>query len=133
MIGWNDRRKARQAERATTRAQIGAMAKSGTLRAAKKPTPAQTAFNKTERAAVKSEAEHVSYRDPKNTRVFGKPTKAHYEQAAKNVEADPERTGYSWEAEHYYRTGNKVDPKTLKEIKPTPKKKRFGRQENHGC
>lgn len=48
---FNDRRKAKQAASATTIAQIGAMAKQGTLRATT-TSPGQRAFGKAERAAV---------------------------------------------------------------------------------
>lgn len=51
---FNDRRKAKKAASATTIAQIGAMAKQGTLRATT-TSPGQRAFGKAERAAVREE------------------------------------------------------------------------------
>jgi hypothetical protein len=54
MMGFNDRRKAKQAKKAasaTTKAQIGAMAKSGTLRATT-TSPGQRSFSARERAVV---------------------------------------------------------------------------------
>jgi hypothetical protein len=53
---FNDRRKAKKAASATTKAQIGAMAKAGTLRATKAPTKGSTEFNRNERADVGKEA-----------------------------------------------------------------------------
>lgn len=57
-MGFNDRRKAKQAKKAasaTTKAQIGAMAKSGTLRATS-TSPGQRAFSARERAVVQETA-----------------------------------------------------------------------------
>lgn len=51
---FNDRRRAKKAASATTIAQIGAMAKQGTLRATT-TSPGRRAFGKAERAAVREE------------------------------------------------------------------------------
>jgi hypothetical protein len=59
MIAWNDRRKAKKAASATTKAQISAMAKRGTLRAAT-TSPGQRIFGKAERAAVAKEVDRVN-------------------------------------------------------------------------
>lgn len=110
MIGWNDRRVAKKAQRVETRKNIAAMAKAKTLRATTKSTPGQKAFNKEERAAVKSEAQNVAYADKTSKDIWSKPNASHYREAAKRVEADPENyTGYGAESAQYYRTG--VKPK----------------------
>ena len=72
MIAWNDRRKAKKAASDTTKAQIGAMAKRGTLRAAT-TSPGQREFGKAERAAVQSEvnAEQAKYGPVDNPGVTG--------------------------------------------------------------
>jgi hypothetical protein len=54
-MNFNDRRKAKKAASATTKAQISAMAKAGTLRATN-TSPGQRAFGKAERHAVTMEA-----------------------------------------------------------------------------
>jgi hypothetical protein len=59
MIFFNDRRKAKKAASATTRAQIGAMAKQGTLRATT-TSPGQREFGKAERGAVNKEVADVN-------------------------------------------------------------------------
>lgn len=115
MIFFNDRRSKpgyglsrtqRKTQKATTRAQIGAMAKSGTLRAEPKATPGALAFNKSERSAVKREAQNVSYQyrnDGRPRELFSKPNKSDYAEAIKRVEKDPEKTGYSAESADYYK------------------------------
>jgi hypothetical protein len=56
---FNDRRKAKKAASATTKAQIAAMANRGTLRATT-TSPGQRQFGRAERAAVKNEVARVN-------------------------------------------------------------------------
>jgi hypothetical protein len=85
-MNWNDRRKAKKAASATTRAQITAMAKSGTLRATTEPTTGSKNFNRVERSAVKSEAMSNS---------GGKmPNKDNYARAAKTVSQQADVRGF---------------------------------------
>ena len=69
---FNDRRRAKKAASATTKAQIAAMANRGTLRATT-TSPGQRAFGKAERAAVQSEvnAEQAKYGPVDNPGITG--------------------------------------------------------------
>jgi hypothetical protein len=89
---FNDRRKERKATSSTTRAQIGAMANSGTLRATKAPTPGSTEFNSNERSAVKQQVKGT---------YDGSSRKEKYATAAKNVSNQSDVRGYDAPA---YRT-----------------------------
>lgn len=84
MIFFNDRRKAAKAASATTRAQIGAMAKSGTLRATT-TSPGQREFGKAERADVGKEARST---------FDNRSRKEQYATAAKVVSKKEDVRGY---------------------------------------
>lgn len=88
MIGWNDRRKARKAASATTRAQISAMAKQGTIAyGGPKPSEYSVQAGKRERAAVVHEARNVGWeagRDSSDRR-------GNMKTAAQRVSKDPEK------------------------------------------
>ena len=89
MIGWNDRRKAKKAASNTTKAQIGAMAKAGTLRAAPKRSTADkfASTGKDERQAVANEARQVGWEAGNDPYARGK----NYKTAAKRVSDNPEK------------------------------------------
>jgi hypothetical protein len=101
---FNDRRKAKKAASATTKAQIGAMAKQGTLRGTS--TGAGTrSFNRTEREVVNHEVR-------KNTDDF-RPRKERYAEAANKVSAQADVNGFDGKAHRDYqdRTANKPQSK----------------------
>mgnify|MGYP006295017401 CR=1 FL=1 len=84
---FNDRRKAKKAASATTKAQIAAMAKAGTLRA-ETTSPGQRKFGQAERSAVKSEASNMAaYRNEY-------PNKNDYAAAAKKVSKAEDVKGF---------------------------------------
>jgi hypothetical protein len=86
MIGWNDRRKAKKAASNTTKAQIAAMAKAGTLRAEpKRSTDKWASTGKDERQAVASEARQVGWEAGNDPYARGK----NYKTAAKRVSDNP--------------------------------------------
>jgi hypothetical protein len=106
---FNDRRKAKKAASATTKAQIGAMAKQGTLRSTA-TSPGQRSFNRTEREVVNHEVR-------KNTDDFG-PRKERYAAAAKKVSAQPDVNGMDGPSYRKLQEGNKTQKKSW-----LPKKK----------
>ena len=87
MIAWNDRRKAKKAARATTRAQIAAMADKGTLRDAGSARPKQV--GQLERSAVAHEARQVGWE------AGGDPyaRQRNYKKAAERVSKAPGNYG----------------------------------------
>jgi hypothetical protein len=89
MISWNDRRKAKKAASATTKAQLGAMAKTGTLRAAPKRSTADkfASTGADERRAVKDTARSVGFEAGNDPYARGK----NYKIAAKRVSDNPEK------------------------------------------
>ena len=96
---FNDRRKAKKAASATTKAQIGAMAKAGTLRATKAPTTGSTEFNRNERADVGKEARGT---------YDNRSRKEQYATAAKIVSKKEDVRGYDAPA---YRKMQEPNPK----------------------
>ena len=84
---FNDRRKAKKAASATTKAQIGAMAKAGTLRATKAPTKGATNFNVVERNVVKANASQLAAK-------YGDSKKKNYAAAAREVSKEKDVSGY---------------------------------------
>ena len=82
---FNDRRKAKKAASATTKAQIAAMASRGTLRATT-TSPGQREFGRAERAAVHDEVR--SQTADWDTRA------ARYSRAAKKVDKAADVKGY---------------------------------------
>jgi hypothetical protein len=85
MIAWNDRRKAKKAASDTTKAQISAMAKRGTLRATT-TSPGQREFGKAERAAVHEEV--------RNNTSDWSPRATRYSMAARKVEGAADVKGF---------------------------------------
>jgi hypothetical protein len=90
---FNDRRKAKKAASATTKAQIAAMAKRGTLRAAT-TSQGQRNFGKAERTAVQSEVGRINSTygpaDQSNTSSNAE----RYKSAAKKVEKADDVRGF---------------------------------------
>jgi len=84
---FNDRRNAKKAASATTKAQIGAMAKAGTLRATKAPTKGATNFNVVERNVVKANASQLAAK-------YGDSRKKNYAAAAREVSKEKDVSGY---------------------------------------
>lgn len=82
---FNDRRKAKKAASATTKAQIGAMAKSGTLRATT-TSPGQRQFGQAERAAVREEV--------RSQTADWNPRASRYKAAAKKVDKAADVKGF---------------------------------------
>lgn len=107
---FNDRRKAKKAASATTKAQIGAMAKAGTLRATN-TSPGQRAFGKAERSAVRMEAAG----DWNGSR------KDQYSRAAKKVQGAEDVKGYDGPAYRAKAEATK-QPKQKKSFLPKTKK-----------
>ena len=88
MIGWNDRRKAKKAASNTTKAQIGAMAKAGTLRAEPKRSKDNwSSTGKDERQAVANEARQVGWEAGNDPYARAK----NYKTAAKRVSDNPSK------------------------------------------
>lgn len=87
MIAWNDRRKARKAARATTRAQLSKMASKQTLRDAGSARPKQV--GQLERSAVKREAQDISWSEG----LSNKPSASQYKEAAKRISDKPSQYG----------------------------------------
>jgi hypothetical protein len=94
MIAWNDRRKAKKAASDTTKAQISAMAKRGTLRATT-TSPGQREFGKAEREAVHSEtrAEESKYGPVDNPGITGSKAER-FARATKKVDKAEDVRGY---------------------------------------
>jgi hypothetical protein len=87
-MNWNDRRKAKKAASATTRAQIGAMAKAGTLRSEpKRSTDKWATTGKDERSAVANEARQVGWEAGQDPYARAK----NYKVAAKRVSDNPSK------------------------------------------
>lgn len=84
---FNDRRNAKKAASATTKTQIGAMAKSGTLRATKEPTTGSKNFNVVERNVVKANASQLAAK-------YGDNRKKNYAAAAREVSKEKDVSGY---------------------------------------
>ena len=84
---FNDRRKAKKAASATTKAQIGAMAKSGTLRATTTPTTGSKNFNVVERNVVKANASQLAAK-------YGDNRKKTHAIAARDVSKEKDVSGY---------------------------------------
>jgi hypothetical protein len=84
-MNWNDRRKAKKAASETTKAQISAMAKRGTLRATT-TSPGQREFGKAERAAVREEV--------RNNTSDWSPRANRFSMAAKKVDNAADVKGY---------------------------------------
>jgi hypothetical protein len=83
---FNDRRKAKKAASATTKAQISAMAKTGTLRAApKRSTDKWASTGADERRAVKDTARQVGFEAGNDPYARAK----NYKTAAKRVSDNP--------------------------------------------
>ncbi len=109
-MGMIDRRKAKKAASATTKAQIGAMAKAGTLRATN-TSPGSRAFSKAERAAVREEVKG----DWQGSR------KDQYARAAKKVQGAADVKGYDAPAYRAKAEATK-QPKQKKSLLPKKKK-----------
>jgi hypothetical protein len=93
-MNWNDRRKAKKAASDTTKAQLSAMAKRGTLRATT-TSPGQREFGKAERAAVQSEvnAEQAKYGPVDNPGITGSRAQR-VARATKKVDKAADVKGY---------------------------------------
>jgi hypothetical protein len=116
MMGFNDRRKAKQAKKAasaTTKAQIGAMAKAGTLRATS-TSPGQRAFSARERAVVKEEV--------RGNKDDFRPRKERYADAAKKVQGAADVKGFDGPLYRKLET-KRVNQKQKKSWLPQQKKK----------
>jgi len=85
---FNDRRNAKKAASATTKAQIAAMAKSGTLRSTS-TSPGARNFGRAERLEVKSQAAQRA-----QSLGGSKPTKADYAVASKRVSEQADVRGF---------------------------------------
>jgi hypothetical protein len=87
-MNFNDRRKAKKAASETTKAQIGAMAKAGTLRSTS-TSPGARNFGRAERLETQSKAASIAERYGK-----GKPTKGDYAKAAASVSQQDDVRGF---------------------------------------
>jgi len=87
-MNFNDRRKAKKAASETTKAQIGAMAKAGTLRSTS-TSPGARNFGRAERLEVKSQATQRAQSLGGN-----KPTKTDYAVASERVSKQDDVRGF---------------------------------------
>lgn len=117
---FNDRRKAKKAASDTTKAQISAMAKRGTLRATT-TSPGQREFGRQERKAVQSEvnAEQAKYGPVDNPGITGSRAER-WARSTKKVDKAQDVNGYDGPA--YRKRDAQLNSKGKQPKKYLPKK-----------
>lgn len=122
MIGWNDRRKAKKAASAVTRAQIGAMANRGTLRATT-TSPGQREFGRQERKAVQAgvNEEQAKYGPVDNPGITGSRAER-WARNTKKVDKASDVNGY--DAAAYRKKAAESDARGVQKRRNLPKPKK---------